>query len=358
MPHHNLSFPIIPAAEVQVRFDAPIIRAIEIIDRSDAKIALVVDEAGKMVGSLTDGDVRRGLLKGFTVQSPVGEIMHANPQVMPAHSSKQQILDGMLLTEVKQMPLIAADGTLVGIAIYDALTGFIATPRPNRVVIMAGGKGKRLLPITQDIPKPMVEVGGKPMLERIIQHFVRQGFSHFDIAVNYLSHVIEDYFGDGSKWECRIHYVREKEFLGTAGALSLIMPPPAEPFIVINGDIMTSVDFCGLLDYHTSCESMATVCARAHRVEVPFGVIQMKDNMMQAIVEKPVYEDLVSAGIYVLDPKALTYVPKNSVLDMPSLLQHLVQDNCKVAVFPMHEEWADVGRHDDLEQVKRNFSAS
>jgi len=350
------SFPLIPAADVQVRDADPVLRAIEIIDRSDARIALVVDGLGKLVGSVTDGDVRRGLLKGCTLQSPVREVMHANPSTMPATNSRQKILDAMHKAEVKQMPLVAEDGTLVGIANYDQLTGFVRTQRPNRVVIMAGGKGKRLLPITQDIPKPMVEVAGKPMLEHIIVHFTRQGFTQFDIAVNYLSHVIEDYFGDGKKWQCSINYIREKEFLGTAGALSLIGAPD-EPVIVINGDIMTTVDFCGLIDYHISCGSAATVCARAHRVEVPFGLIQMKDNMMQAIVEKPVYEDLVSAGIYVLSPAALKHVPKNQVTDMPTLLQSLVKANCKVAVFPLHEDWTDVGRPDDLAQLQRTFKS-
>lgn len=351
-------FPILPAAEVQVRADATIIEGIAVINRSDARIALVIDDKGRMVGSLVDGDVRRALLAGCTLQSPVAEAMHSNPYVMPASSSRQQIIDSMQAATIKQMPLLKPDGTLVGIASYDMLTGFARVPRSNPVVIMAGGKGKRLMPLTENLPKPMVKVGGKPMLEHIVQQFVRQGFSHFHIAINYLGHIIEEYFGNGEKWNCDISYIREREFLGTAGALSLIDAPFTEPFIVINVDIMTAVDFNHLLDYHLASDSMATVGARAHRVEVPFGVIQIKDGMMQAIVEKPVYEDLVSAGIYVLNPKALSYVPPQQAIDMPELLQILVKDAHKVAIFPLHEEWTDVGRYDDLEQAKRNFASN
>ena len=196
------------------------------------------------------------------------------------------------------------------------------------------------------------------MLEQIIQQFTSQGFGNFYIAINYLGHIIEDYFGDGNRWDCHIHYLREQEFLGTAGALSLIEDTITEPFIVMNGDILTSIDFGALMDYHAGSGSMATVCARQHRMEVPYGVIQLKDGMMQAIVEKPVYEDLVSAGIYVLDPRAMAYLAKGRAADMPNLLLSIVQDGKKVAVFPMREHWMDVGRHDDLDLAKRRFSAN
>ena len=311
-----------------------------------------------MIGSLTDGDIRRGFLAGCTPQSPVSRAMHENPQGMPAESTRSELIDAMRAAGIKQMPLLKASGALLGVAVYDMLTGFLPVAHSNPVVIMAGGKGKRLLPLTQDIPKPMVEVGGKPMLEHIVQHFIKQGFSEFHLSVNYLGHIIEEYFGDGSKWNCHISYIRETQPLGTAGALSLIEQEFTEPFIVINGDILTSVNFVDLLDYHASVDSYATVCARAHRIEVPYGVIQIKDGMMQAIVEKPVYEDLVSAGIYVLNPKILKSLSRGQAMDMPALLQILAQDKQKVAVFPLHENWADVGRHDDLAQAKQAFSGS
>jgi dTDP-glucose pyrophosphorylase len=357
MPHTALSYPIIPASEVKIASDASILKGLEVINNSVARIALVVDTKGCLKGSLVDGDIRRALLSGCTLESPVSQAMYPNPISMPVGSSRQQILDVMHSMQVKQMPLLETDGALVGIATYDKLAGFVKEPHSNPVVIMAGGKGQRLLPLTQDIPKPMVEVSGKPMLEHIIEHFTKQGFSEFYLALNHLGHIIEEYFGDGHKWNCHIHYIRETKPLGTAGALSLIETKFTEPFIVINGDILTSANFVDLLDYHSGVGSMATVCARAHRMEVPFGVIQIRDGMMQAIVEKPVYEDLVSAGIYVLDPQMLQHLPHGAAMDMPTFLQTLVKHNQKVAVFPLHEDWADVGRHDDLNQAERFFAS-
>lgn len=357
MPEQTFAFPLIPAAQVQVLEGAPLLKALEVINGNDARIALVVNAAGKMAGSLTDGDIRRALLAGCTLESPAREAMHTNPFIMPSCSTRQQIIESMHQAQVKQMPLLENDGTLVGIAVYDMITGFMSAPRDNPVVIMAGGKGKRLLPLTRDIPKPMVEVGGKPMLEHILQQFIRQGFTRFHIAVNYLGHMIEEYFGDGSMWKCTIEYMHEKEPLGTAGALSLLSKAPEHPFIVINGDILSSVDFGELLDYHLASRSAATVCARMHRMEVPFGVIELKDNMLEAIVEKPVYENLISAGVYVMEPTVLRHIPKGKPMDMPMVLQSLVKDRRQVAVFPLRDDWMDVGRLDDLLQAKRSFAS-
>ncbi|MEK6746503.1 MAG: nucleotidyltransferase family protein [Pseudomonadota bacterium] len=355
MSNNRVSFPLIPAAEVQVREDLPVLKALQIIESSIAKIALVIDSSNKLLGSITDGDIRRAFLKGCTGQSPVREVMHSSPRTMLSSSTKNQIIEVMLVEKIKQIPLLEADGTLLGIAIYDMLTGFERVPRDNPVVIMAGGKGKRLLPLTADIPKPMIEVGGKPILEKILQHFITQGFSNFYFAVNYLGNVIEDYFADGSKWNCNIKYVREKDFLGTAGALSLLKSEIKKSFIVINGDIITSLDFCDLLDYHDSSKAIATVCARQHLTSVPYGVIKLKDGKLEAIVEKPVYEDLISAGIYAFTPEVLGFITDSTVIDMPDVLLSLAKENQKVDIFPMKEDWVDVGRHDDLEHVKSSF---
>jgi dTDP-glucose pyrophosphorylase len=356
LDNYKISFPLIPASEVQIMQDFPVLQALHIIEQSVSKIALVVDVSGKLLGSITDGDVRRAFLNGCTLNSPVCEVMHNTPKTMPASSTKNQIIEMMLAEKIKQIPLIAEDRTLLGIAIYDMLTGFERVPRTNAVVIMAGGKGKRLLPITTDIPKPMIEVGGKPILEKILQQFITQGFSNFYFSVNYLGNIIEDYFADGSKWNCHISYIREPEFLGTAGALSIIKSKLQEPFIVINGDIITSIDFCDLLDYHDSSKGVATVCARQHLTSVPYGVIKLKDGKLEAIVEKPVYEDLISAGIYVFNPQVLDFIPANTAIDMPDVLLALAKNNLMVDIFPMREDWIDVGRHNDLEQVRKKIT--
>lgn len=343
---------LVDAAEVSLSPDDSVLKAIERIERSYAKIGLIVDAQGKPIGSVTDGDIRRGLLKGCTLESPVKDIMHANPYALPVTTPRLQIIDMMQSMDVKQIPLLNSNGTIAGIAIYSRLIGLTHAPRNNKVVIMAGGKGRRLLPITSDIPKPMIEVGGKPILEWIVQRFLQQGFHDFTFAINYLGHMIEDYFGNGSRFSCKIEYLREKEFLGTAGALSLLPKNIKEPLVVMNGDILANVDFGEVIDYHVTHNAAATVCARQHRVEVPYGVIQTKNGLLKNIIEKPVYDDLISAGMYVINPEIIAQVPQKQAVDMPGVLLDAVHRNQKVAVFAIRDEWVDIGRHDDLEQVK------
>ncbi|MCW8164703.1 nucleotidyl transferase [Verminephrobacter aporrectodeae subsp. tuberculatae] len=335
---------------------APVLQALRILDQAQAKIALVVNAQGKLSGCVVDGDVRRGLLHGHSLETPVSQIMHRQPYVLPAHSSRQKILHAMQVLEIKQVPLVTPEGLVTGIAVHDLLLGLQHGERPNHVVVMAGGKGKRLLPITQDLPKPMVQLGGKPILEWILLRLRHHGFREFSFAINYLGHVIEDYFGDGTAFGCRIRYVREKDFLGTAGALSLLPPGDTHPLVVTNGDILSGIDFGHLVDFHAAGGRSATVCARAHRVEVPYGVIEMHAGCLQGIVEKPVYDNLISAGIYVLSPQVLARIPKDQVLDMPDLLRSLINAHHAIGVFVLEDEWVDVGRHDDLERAKRNFT--
>ena len=357
MPKSTLELAqLVDATHNKLPENAPLMSAMQILDHMQAKIALVVDKNGKLIGSIVDGDVRRGLLRGHHLQTPVHELMHRDPFVLPINSPRQKILEAMHILEIKQIPLVSSEGSVIGIAVHDVLLGLQHKERPNHVVIMAGGKGKRLMPITQDIPKPMVPVGGKPILEWILLRLTHYGFRHFTFAVNYLGNMIEDYFGNGSAFGCHIEYVREKEFLGTAGALSLLDPAQQHPIMVMNGDILTGIDFRSLVDFHATGDYAATVCARAHRIEVPYGVIQMQDGCLHAIVEKPVYDSLISAGIYVLSPHVLPRIPQDTLLDMPDLLLSLVGDSHNVGVFVLEDEWIDVGRHDDLERAKRNFA--
>ncbi len=351
MPDHP-PFSLIPPERAQVRHNATLMEAIRFIDASEARIALVIADDGRMIGSLTDGDIRRALIAGCTLESPVSKAMHANPSVMAASSSRQDIIHGMRQAQVKQMPLLNPDGTVHGIATYDALTGFLKVTRDNDVVIMAGGRGQRLLPITADIPKPMIDLAGKPILEHILNQFTQQGFHRFTLAINYLGHMIESYFGDGAKFNCEIRYLHEREFLGTAGALSLLKHRPTSSMLVINGDILTSVNFGELMDYHQHSSAIATVCARHHRTEVPYGVIRMNQGRLETIIEKPTHEDLISAGIYALHPDALDFIPQGQPADMPGVLMALAQSGRHVAVYPLREDWLDIGRHDDLERIR------
>ncbi len=346
--------PLIDASEVTLEAHVPMLRAIEMLDRAVAKIVLVVDQEGRLIGSVVDGDIRRALLKGCTLNSPVRDVMHTDPYVLPVDAPRARILEMMRTMGIKHIPLVTDKGRIAGLVAYDTLSGLKYPSRSNLVVIMAGGKGKRLMPLTTDIPKPMLEVGGRPMLEWITQRFLHYGFSRFAIAVNHLGHIIEEYFSDGAAFGCNIEYLREENFLGTAGSLSLL-PEQTEPIIVINGDILSSLDFAELMDFHLEGKYTATVCARTHRSEVPYGVIETKNGLFAAIVEKPVHEDMISAGIYVLGPQALKSVPKNTPSDMPAVLTSLVRTKQRVGVFSMQEDWVDIGRLDDLEQAKRFF---
>jgi dTDP-glucose pyrophosphorylase/predicted transcriptional regulator len=354
---NDIRHTLISAAETTLSVNAPLLRALEVIEKTAAKIVLVVDADSRMVGSVTDGDIRRGLLRGCTLDSPVSEIMHKNPYSLPISSSREHIIGVMQNMGIQQIPLLDANNKIVGIALFNRLAGIVHTVRKNRVVIMAGGKGRRLLPLTTDIPKPMVEVGGRPILEWIVQRFVTQGFVHFTIAINYLGHMIESYFGDGSRFGCNISYIREQNFLGTAGALSML-EKQEEPFILINGDILASIDFSQVMDYHLQNGGDATICARSHRVEVPYGVIKVKDGWLKNIIEKPVYEDVISAGIYVINPQAIDHLQQGIAMDMPGFLLLLAERKKKIAVFRMDEEWIDVGRHTDLERLKLGLATN
>ena len=350
---NGLTRPLIRPEQVSLGPRDSIKKALAVIDGSEARIALVVDDVGKLIGSVVDGDIRRGLLKGMTLESPVENIMAKDPYVRPMGTSRQKLLEAMRTLDIRQIPLVGEGGKLEGIVVYDMLGGFRQPTRTTPVVIMAGGKGKRLLPITTDMPKPLVPVGGRPMLEWILLRLTHYGLRNITLAVNYLGHMIEDYFGDGSEFDCHITYLREKEFLGTAGALSLLEKHPAEPMLVMNGDIISNVDFEAFIEHHVNTRAVATVCARAHRTEVPFGVIKHEGGWLTGMSEKPVYENLISTGIYMLSPEALSAIAKGKVTDMPTVLLDLASAKKPVGVFAMDDEWVDVGRHDDLERIKR-----
>ncbi len=345
----TLLYPLESAAENILSDTATLVQAIQAIEKATIKIVLVVDAHNILIGSVTDGDIRRALLNGKTQDAPLHSFMHRNPYSLPPETSRAELLAVMETTDVKHIPLVDKTNRILGIVTRDGLLGQRYTRRTNPVIIMAGGKGTRMLPLTTHIPKPMVEINGRPMLEWIVKRFTSQGFSQFYFAINHLGHIIESHFGDGAAFDCDIHYIREPKPLGTAGAISLLPESArAEPMVVINGDIMARLDFGNILDFHLASHAIATVCTKEHRLEVPFGVIEMRDGYLTTIAEKPSYAHHVSAGIYVLNPQALDCMETNAPIDMPTLLLQCVSANHNVAVFPIQEEWADVGCPDAL----------
>jgi dTDP-glucose pyrophosphorylase len=329
--------------------------AIAKIDSGGMQITLVVDSDGKLLGTITDGDIRRGLLRGLTLNASAIDVTNCVPTTASPQDDRSVILAVMKRKLLHQIPLVDERGHVVGLETLDEM--LLPPRRDNLIVLMAGGEGVRLRPLTNDIPKPMLRVGDKPMLESIIDSFASYGFWRFCIAVNYKAEFIERYFGDGAKWDVQVEYLRESEKLGTAGALSLIKSAPTEPVLVMNADILTKVDFGNILNFHHENRAAATLCVREYTHIVPYGVIQMDGNGVLEIEEKPIHRSLVSAGIYVLDPAVFKLLQNGQHLDMPELLETLLKSGQNVAGFPIHEYWLDIGRHEDLQSAQQYVSS-
>jgi NDP-sugar pyrophosphorylase family protein len=251
------------------------------------------------------------------------------------------------------VPVVDHGHHVVGLEIMENLLS--PSTRDNLVVIMAGGLGSRLRPMTNDCPKPMLKVGGKPILETILETFLQHGFREFCFAVNYKAEMISDYFGDGGKHDCFIEYLHENEPLGTAGALSLLATLPVQPVIVMNGDVLTKVDFKCLLDFHGRNNSQATMCVREYDIQVPYGVVQVDQHRLEGIEEKPVHKFFVNAGIYVLQPEVLKMIPRNKHCDMPTLFKRVLEEGHETSVFPVREYWLDLGKIEDFNRAKGDF---
>ncbi len=334
--------------DVSVRF------ALEVIDRSKRQIALVVDSAGKLVATVTDGDVRRGILNGIDLDGPVSQVMHTTPTTVTKGAPDAETRRLIRERKLHHVPVLDVDGRLVDLATVEDLFG--VTPKSTPVILMAGGLGKRLRPLTETVPKPMLMVGGKPLLEQIIGVFADQGFWRVSISVNYKAEMVRDYFGDGSDFGVSINYVEEERAMGTAGALSLLPERPAEPFIVMNGDLLVSLQFSELLAFHREKKASGTLVVREYEQQVPYGVVRSQDGLMTGIEEKPVERYFVNGGIYALSPEALDFLEPGKPMDMPDLLTRLVDADRNVGVFPLRDYWRDIGRIDDLEAARSEFS--
>jgi dTDP-glucose pyrophosphorylase len=330
---------------------ATIGQAITNLDQVAIKIVLIVNASGVLEGTISDGDIRRGLLKGLDLNGPITNVIHHNALVVSPDMGRDIVMKLMLANKIQQLPVVDGQHRVVGLHCWDEIT----TPadRANTMVIMAGGMGTRLRPHTENCPKPMLPVAGKPMLEHIIDRAKIEGFSHFALAVHYLGHMIEKHFGDGERFDVRIDYVRETSPMGTAGALSLLQPRPQEPFVVINGDVITDIRYGELLDFHIRNNASATMAVRLHEWQHPFGVVKTNGIDIIDIEEKPIARSHINAGIYVLEPSALNSLGLNERCDMPTLFGRLQDKQARTIVYPMHEPWLDVGRPADLEIARK-----
>ncbi len=328
--------------------------ALRIIDQEALRVGLVIDADQKLLGMVTDGDVRRGILRGISLDAPITKVMNSQPRVALASSSKEELLKLMEKLDILSIPLVDDEGHVVGL--QTLRESLLAPVYDNPVFIMAGGFGTRLRPLTDDCPKPMLKVGDKPMLETLILNFKKAGFHDFYISTHYLPSVIHDYFSDGKHLDVSITYVHEETPLGTGGALGLLPDNlPDLPVILMNGDVLTSIDFKKVLAFHNDCNPAATMCVREYEYQVPYGVIEGDGHKITGMVEKPIHRFFINAGIYVISHEMLKSVNKNERIDMPTLLERHIELGKDVLKFPVHEYWLDIGRMDDFNRAQKDF---
>ena len=330
-----------------------IIEAMRLIDKVALQILLVTDQDKTLLGTITDGDIRRAILRGGSMEDPIEGVMNTKPTTFAVDESMADMLVAMRLLKISKVPVVDHLNRVVRLEIIDELLR--PTPKDNPVVIMAGGLGSRLDSLTKNCPKPLLQVGHQPVLQTILENFVVYGFHNFYFSLNYKAEMIEEFFGNGSKWDVSIKYIHEDKRMGTAGALSLLPEKPDIPLFVMNGDILTKVNFLQLLDFHIEHRAAATMCAFKYGLQIPYGVLQIDRDSLIKIDEKPVQSFFVNAGIYVLEPQVLAHIPADTFFDMPSLYEKLIESKKEAAVFPLREYWIDIGHMSDFERAQGDF---
>ena len=327
--------------------------ALKVIDEQSSRIALVTDENKKLLGTVTDGDIRRALLKSTSIDEEVRHIMNPHPLTIAEGENDEKVKTEMHRRGILSVPVVH-QGRVVGLK--SVIEQNTTDSFENPIFLMAGGFGTRLRPLTNDCPKPLLKVGDKPILEITLRNFISYGFKNFYISTHYMPEKIQEYFGNGDKWGVNIKYVYEEEPLGTGGALSLLPKDLMQlPLIMINGDILTNINYNKLLSFHNSNSADATMCVREYEYQIPYGVISAEGNRVVKMVEKPVQQFYVNAGIYVLNPDIISLVNDNQKIDMPTLLEQKMEQGGTVNMFPIHEYWLDIGRMDDFEKAQRDI---
>jgi len=344
---------MIDIEDIIVNESTIIMDVLKIIDKSSKQLAIVVDKNNKLLGTISDGDIRRAILKSISLENTVKNIYFRTPTVANINDSRESIINICTSKKIHQIPIVDDNGNLVGLEILDELIS--KQNKSNKVVLMVGGLGTRLKPLTNTTPKPMLYVGGKPILETIISKFASYGFVNIVLCVNYKSDIIKDYFGDGNKFGVNIEYIFEEKRMGTAGALSLLIENLDEPFFVMNGDLLTNVNFEHLLNFHLESNAMATMCVREYDFQVPFGVVELDVGKIKSIKEKPTHSFFVSAGIYMLSPAVLSHIPKDEFYDMPTLFEKMIELKEELVSFPIREYWLDIGRIEEFEKANSEY---
>lgn len=330
--------------------------ALEAITKNSRQAVLVVEDDGRLAGLVTDGDIRRAILRGVSLDDRVTAVMNPRPVTIPLGGSREAALAMMQRRSIRHLPVVDERGRLADVILLDEALRPAALP--NAAVLMAGGEGSRLRPLTAAVPKPLLQVGGKPLLEILIERLRAAGVREFWLSVRYKSEMIEDRFGDGSALGVRIRYVREPEPLGTAGSLRLLEPLSHDPFFVVNGDILTKCDFRAMLAFHERTGADLTVGTVPHELELPYGMLDVSDDgtRLRGVTEKPRLDFVINAGIYVVQPSVIGFIPDGRLFDVPDVLRLLLEAGRPVAAYPIREYWLDVGRHDDFHKADRDVA--
>ncbi len=332
--------------------DTSIFEVLKVVDEGKYGIALVINEHAKLLGIVTDVDVRKALLKSTSLNECVEKIMVKQPCIAYINEPKEDILEKMQQAVLRQIPVVDDDGTLVGLEVINDF--YRKGTKRNKVVIMAGGLGKRLMPFTKDKPKPLLPVGDQPILETILLHFKHYGFENIFIILNHFSEQIKTHL-DADPKGLNIRYIQEEKRMGTCGALSLLPKNEFdEPFFLMNGDLLTNLNLAHLLDFHSNMNTIATACVKDHSIQVEYGVVETNGYFIEKVIEKPAYTFFVNAGIYALNQEVFQYIPK-TFFDMTDLMQKMVENGEKVSCFPIHEFWMDIGRKEDYDKAHIEF---
>lgn len=326
--------------------DSKIETAINKLNESGLRIALVLNPDLEIIGTVSDGDIRRGLLKDSNLQNRVDGIMNSDPITVNTSVGRDAALLLMDSNKIDLIPIVDDRKRLIGLHRREEVIR--AGKRSNVVFIMAGGKGARLYPHTENCPKPMLKIGGKPILERVIKQAANQGFYKFIISIHHLGDVIENYFGDGSGFGVEIQYLREEFPLGTGGSLKLLKSIPSDPIVVTNGDLLTDINYIEMIDFHETNKSKATMAVRLHEYQNQFGVVKTQGIDIVEFIEKPVQRNFINAGVYVIEPKVISLILDGMQIDMPELFEMIRTSNQRVVAYPMYEAWQDIGNPDDF----------
>ena len=339
--------------QILVKPEITLLKTMKVIDESSLQFAIVIDDEQHLLGTVTDGDIRRSILRGEGLEVKIEDVMNRQPFVEQFGKKHIEYIKLMKDKQIKQLPIVDENNKIINVIFASQQSTSVASD--NTVILMAGGLGTRLRPLTDSTPKPMLHVGNKPILETIIDGFKQYGFANFVLSVNYKKEIIKDYFQDGSAFDVSISYIEEEKRLGTAGALSLLNERPSGPVFVMNGDLLTQVNFEQLLLFHQETNAVATMCVREYEYQIPYGVIETDGQQLVSIKEKPVHRSFVNAGIYVLSPEVFDFIPQGEFYDMPDLFKQLMDDNSNVSAFPVREYWLDIGRISDFERANSDY---